>query len=145
MHKTIKLQEGWWYEVWTHPEFPRQCWVSPPSELHSLSVEPDYSSSPGATPVRVTWRSHKLNTGLTSHIQKPTLKSTSTMKSQPIKSKSPRRQSNLDFTAKKHWVMICCMRFWCMKKENTSVYTSQDHCADQLQQWRIMWCSFSGS
>lgn len=57
---------------------------------------------------------HMLNT-VCIHITRnvlPTLKSSSTKKSQPIKSKNPRRQSNLDLTAKKHWLMICRMRFW---------------------------------
>lgn len=45
-----------------------------------------------------------------------TLKSASTMKSQPIRLKKPSRRSNLDLTANKQWVMICCMCFWWMEK-----------------------------
>lgn len=58
---------------------------------------------------------HTLTSDLCSDVTLPTLKSSSTMKSQPNRSKRPRRRSSLDLTAKKHCVMICCMRLWRQK------------------------------
>lgn len=53
----------------------------------------------------------------------PTLKSSSIMKSQPIKSNKPSRQCSLDLTAKKHCVMICCIRFWYVERKNNQLVT----------------------
>lgn len=71
-----------------------------------------------------------LTTAQTLSNASPTLKSSSIMKSQPIRSKKPNLQWSFDLTAKKLWVMICCMRFWCIKKEKTtsgSVPDSETH------------------
>lgn len=95
---------------------PLRCWESPPLGPHSLCGELGYSSSPAATPVSTDTKgitnTHLLTSDLCSDITLPTLKSSSTMKSQPIRSKRPRRRSSLDLTAKKHCVMICCIRLW---------------------------------
>lgn len=108
-----------------HPVSPQLCWVSPPSAPHSWYEEPDYSSSLTATPIRTTWQ-HDQHIHHVQHRSPftlklaPTLKCSSIRKSQPIKSKKPSWQRNLDLTASKQCVMICCICFWCMKGKASS-------------------------
>lgn len=86
----------------TDPVSPPQSWGRPPSTPRSLSAAPGCSSSPATTPVGDETRSPQRHPNGKRQLEVQTLKSSSTMKSQPIKSKRPRRRSNLDLAARKH-------------------------------------------